>query len=30
MSKLRESAETIQQFVEWTEQVADLWSDADE
>jgi FRG domain len=30
MPKLRQSAETIRQFVEWTEQVADLWSDSDE
>jgi hypothetical protein len=30
MDKLRKSAETIQQFVEWAEQIADLWSDGEE
>lgn len=30
MSVPRQSAETIQEFVEWTEQVADLWSQEDE
>jgi hypothetical protein len=30
MRKLRQSAETIQQFVEWAEQVADLWSDGEQ
>jgi hypothetical protein len=30
MPKLRTSAETIGQFVEWTERVADLWSDDEE
>lgn len=30
MPKLRQSAETIQQFVEWTEQVSDLWSDGEQ